>query len=109
MGDFSGFAIPAMLAMRNYNSDEVGEASFSVGEIELTVRVIDTIADPTGRSMRVMQFIAEEFEVLALFPEDMQGVHLSFRGSKAAFVETAEVLRAVGGKAMANRSLGSAN
>lgn len=98
-GNFSGFAIPAMKAMQHYASDEVGEATFTIEELVMTVRVVRTIEDITGRQVRVFHFIADEFEALMLFPEDMSEVHLSFRGSRAAFTEAVEVLHAAGEKA----------
>ena len=100
-GDYGGFAIPAFETVKHYDSDEVGEASFDSGEVELTVRVIGLTIDASGRHLRVVHFIGGEFEVLALLTEDMKSAHLSFRGSEIAFAEAAETLLAQNARAMA--------
>ncbi len=104
--NYVGFAIPAMSAMKNYSEDEVGEATFKAGNLELTVRVVGMIEDLTGRPVRIFQFIAEEFEALVLFPTDMADIHLSFRGNAAALTDAAKLLRAVGDNAMLNNMPG---
>lgn len=100
-GDHGGFALPAFETVKHYDSDEVGEASFASGEVELTVRVIGQTIDASGRHLRVVHFIGGEFEVLALLTKDMKSAHLSFRGSEIAFVEAAETLNAQNDRAMA--------
>lgn len=100
-GDYTGFVIPALETLKHYDSDETGEATFGLGEVELAVRVIGQFADLAGRSLRVMQFTCDEFEVLALLTEDVKHAHLSFRGSKIALIEAAELLRVEADKAKA--------
>lgn len=95
-----GFAIPAMETLRHYDNDETGEATFGLGEVELAVRVIGQFTDLASRPVRAVQFTGDEFEVLALLTERAQGAHLSFRGSKAALVEAAKLLRIEHDKAM---------
>lgn len=95
-GDFSGFAVPAIIAMTEYAADEVGEAACKLGGVELTVRVIDPIQDSTNRTVRIFQFIADEFEVLILSSDDMVSMHIAFRGSELAFARAAGLLLARG-------------
>lgn len=95
-----GFAIPAMETLRHYDNDETGEATFGLGEVELAVRVIGQFTDLASRPVRAVQFTGDEFEVLALLTEDAGRAHLSYRGSKSAFLDAAELLRAEHDKAM---------
>ncbi len=99
-GDYRGFLIPAIETLRHYDNDETGEATFGLGEVELAVRVIGRFTDPDGRSLRAMQFTGDEFEVLALVTEDAQSAHISYRGSKNALLEAAELLRVEHDRAM---------
>ena len=95
IGNYGGFAIPALFGMANFTCDEVGEAACRIKDLQLTVRVIGMVEDRTARSVHVFHLIADEFEALMLFPADLSDMHLSFRGSRAAFEETAEMLRAM--------------
>ena len=94
-GRYDGFALPAMVVLAQFKDREVGEAAWRISGLELTIRAEGVVEDRTGRVVRVVQLIADEFEALLLFPEDLSDMHLSLRGSKAAFDETAEVLRAL--------------
>lgn len=99
-GDYIGFAIPARETLRHYDNDETGQATFGLGDVELGVRVIGRFTHPASGPLRAVQFTGEEFEVLALLTEDAGRAHLSYRGSKSAFLEAAELLRVEHNKAM---------